>query len=161
MQPYRPIIDIAEASHSLLKRVSTGAFIHPGRLHLYGAAPIPQDAVISGSVITWIDGGVSITQTAVPHCEDIEAHDYVQLVRTATILATTEPDADICVRWTLAESCVEVGVHGELARCMCQFAPPRAWYARTPVCYTVTWRLSRRVVVTCYVTDQSVLKETI
>lgn len=159
MEPYRPIIDIADASHALLRRVSTGAFVHAGRLHLFGAAPIPHDAVISGSVITWTDGGVSITQTAVPHCEDIEAHDYVQLLGVASELEALDADRCICLRWTLAESCVEVGVHGDLARYVCQFAPQRAWYARTPVTYTVTWRLSRRVVLTCYVTDPTILSE--
>ena len=159
MEPYRPIIDIAEANYDLFKRVSTGAFVHAGRLHLFGAAPIPQDAVISGSVITWTDSGVAVTQTAVPHCEDISVNDYIDLTLLADRLEPLDADRSICLRWTLAESCVEVGVHGDLARTLCQMAPSRAHYARTPVAYTVTWSLSRRVVVTCYVTDPTILQE--
>ncbi len=159
MEPYRPIVVLAEAAHYLLKRVSTGAIIHPGRLHLFGAAPSrPPTAEIDGMAVRWTVGGVSVLQTVVPQCEDIEPHDYVRLMQLASDLEAMG-SADLCLRWTLAEGAVEIGVHNDSARTICQMAPSRAHYARTPVAYTVTWSLSRRVVVTCYVTDPTILSE--
>lgn len=159
MEPYRPIVVLAEAAYDLLKRVNTAAIVHPGRLHLFGAAPShPSTAEIDGMAVRWTEGDVRVLQTVVPQCEDIEAHDYVRLMQLAHNLEALG-SADLCLRWTLAEGCVEIGVHNESARTICQMAPSRAHYARTPVAYTVTWSLSRRVVVTCYVTDPTILQE--
>ena len=159
MEPYRPIVVLAEAAYDLLKRVSTGAIIHPGRLHLFGAAPShPATAEIDGMAVRWVHGSVHVLQTAVPQCEDISADDYVDLLLLANNLEALG-SADLCLRWTLAEGAVEIGVHNDSARTLCQMAPSRAHYARTPVAYTVTWSLSRRVVVTCYVTDPTILSE--
>lgn len=159
MEPYRPIVVLAEAAYDLLKRVKTGAIVHGGRLHLFGAAPSrPPTAEIDGMAVRWTDGDVYVLQTIVPQCEDIEAHDYVQLLQLSHNLEAIG-SADLCLRWTLAEGAVEIGVHNDSARTLCQMAPSRAYYARTPVAYTVTWSLSRRVVVTCYVTDPTILKE--
>lgn len=159
MAPYRPIFVLAEAAYDLLKRVNTAAIIHPARLHLFGAAPLrPPTAEIDGMAVRWTDGDVYVLQTIVPQCEDIEAHDYVRLLQLAHNLDVLG-NADLCLRWTLAEGCVEIGVHNDLARQVCQLAPTKAWYARTPVAYTVTWSLSRRVVITCYVTDPTILSE--
>jgi len=159
MEPYRPIVVVAEAGYDVLKRVTTAAIVHPGRLHLFGVAPShPLDAEIDGMAVRWTDADISVLQTVVPHCEDITRADYVDLLSLAhNLQALSSPD--LCLRWTLAEGCVEIGAHNDLARQICQLAPTRAWYARTPVAYTVTWSLSRRVVITCYVTDPTILSE--
>ena len=159
MEPYRPIVVLAEAGYDLLKRVTTAAIVHPGRLHLFGAAPShPPTAEIDGMAVRWTDADIYVLQTVVPHCEDITRADYVDLLSLAHNLEAIG-SADLCLRWTLAEGCVEIGVHNDLARQVCQLAPTKAWYARTPVAYTVTWSLSRRVVLTCYVTDPTILSE--
>jgi hypothetical protein len=146
----RPLLLLAYYAAPALAAAPGSAIIHAGRLHLYGACPVPPDATVSSAWVKWEDQGVAVTLMADPPCADISPEMYAHLVECASRLGGMDM-ADVTIRSLAGSDTVEVGVHHRTGAIMAQLAPESASIGRGPTTSWVRWPVSPGVEVCAYI----------
>ena len=103
-----------------------GCCVHPGSVLLLGAAPMPPDALIVGSYVTWTIDGVKVHAMTEPTGCDIELSTLLDLCAAARGLADLEALGHWILRHDVATGRTQIGAQGATAHILCAVPPQDA-----------------------------------
>lgn len=106
------------------------ASIHDGSVVIFGAAPMPNDAVIHGSFIDFVLDGVKVHAVTEPVGADIDTDVLLQLCAAARELSALHAEypmlGEWMLRWDTATQRVQLGARGATGHLLVAVAPQEA-----------------------------------
>jgi len=103
-----------------------GCCVLPGSVLLLGAAPMPADAVIVGSYITWTIDGVKVHAMTEPTGCDVDLDTLLQLCAAARGLTALEHLGEWMLRHEVATGRTQIAARGATAHLLCAVPPQDA-----------------------------------
>jgi hypothetical protein len=103
-----------------------GSCVMPGTVLLLGAAPMPPDALIVGSYVTWTVDGVKVHAMTEPTGLDVDLDTLLQLVACARGLEELAHLGEWLLRHEAATGRTQIGARGATAHLLCAVPPQDA-----------------------------------